>query len=86
MTPPNLVFLTEEQFSNENFTINWNVSEEVTATCTLQSPTIQYTVICNNKTYNATQLQEGLHFLFVQATDLAGNTGIPMRYGWTVGK
>lgn len=86
MTPPSLVFLTNEQFSDENFTINWRFSEEATATCTLQTPTFQYTEICNNETFNATHLEEGLHFLFVQETDLAGNTGTPMRYGWTVGE
>ena len=86
VTPPTLVLLTEEQFSNENFTINWNVSEEVTAICTLQTPAIQYTEICNNKSFTATQLQEGLHFLFVQATDLSGNPGPALRYGWIVGE
>ena len=33
-----------------------------------------------------TRLTGGLHFLFVQGTDLAGNTGSPMRYDWIVGK
>ena len=33
-----------------------------------------------------TRLKGGLHFLFVQGTDLAGNTGRPMRYDWIVGE
>lgn len=80
------MFLTKEQYSSENFTINWNISEDATATCTLQTPTTQYTVICNNETFSATHLEEGLHFLFVQITDLAGNAGKPAHYGWTVGE
>lgn len=80
------MFLTNEQYSSENFTIDWNVSETTTATCTLITPTSQYTEICDNQTFTGTHLEEGLHFLFVQVTDLAGNTGKAMHYGWTVGE
>ena len=84
--PPRLVFLTYQRFSNENFTINWRFNEEATATCTLQTPTNQFTETCNNGTFMRTRLEGGLHFLFVQGTDLAGNTGRPMRYDWIVGE
>lgn len=86
VTPPRLVFLTSQRFSNENFTINWRFNEEATATCTLQTPTDQSTEICNNGVFMRTRLKGGLHFLFVQGTDLAGNTGRPMRYDWIVGE
>ena len=86
VTPPRLVFLTYQRFSNENFTINWRFNEEATATCTLQTPTNQFTETCNNGTFTRTRLEGGLHFLFVQGTDLAGNTGRPMRYDWIVGE
>ena len=86
VTPPRLVFLTSQRFSNENFTISWRFNEEATATCTLQTPTDQSTEICNNGVFMRTRLKGGLHFLFVQGTDLAGNTGRPMRYDWTVGE
>ena len=86
VTPPSLVFLTSQRTSNENFTIFWRFDEEATATCTLQTPTDQLTEICNNGTFMRTRLKGGLHFLFVQGTDLAGNTGRPRRYDWIVGK
>ena len=86
ITPPRLVFLTRQRFSNENFTINWRFNEEATATCTLQTPTNQFRETCNSETFMRTRLEGGLHFLFVQGTDLAGNTGRPMRYHWTVGE
>ena len=78
--------LTSQRTSNENFTIFWRFDEEATATCTLQTPTDQLTEICNNGTFMRTRLKGGLHFLFVQGTDLAGNTGRPRRYDWIVGK
>ena len=85
VTPPRLTFLENPSYSNANVTISWTIDEEATTTCTLQTPSGLQVVNCNY-TLSLTNLHEGVHTLYIQTTDLAGNIARTVRHVWTVGK
>jgi len=85
VTPPRLMFLENPSYSNANVTISWMIDEVATTTCTLQTPSELQVVNCNYTLY-LTNLQEGVHTLYIQTVDLAGNIARTVRHVWTVGK
>lgn len=71
-------------YSSSNLTISWTINEEASTVCTLQTPISLVVIPCNN-TLQLSNLSEGSHTLYVQATDLAGNV-VTVNTSWTVGK
>lgn len=84
ITPPTLTFRRRPFYSNANITIEWSYDEEASSHCTLQTPTLLLPVNCN-QSVTLQNLAEGLHSLFIQGTDLAGNS-VTVRHTWSVGK
>ena len=85
ITPPTLRFINAPYYSNSHVTFSWVYSEEASSLCTLQSPSEISMVPCN-QSVTLTNLREGLHTLYIQATDLAGNVARTVRRSWTVGE
>lgn len=83
ITPPTLTFRRRPFYSNANITIEWSYDEEASSHCTLQTPTLLLPVNCN-QSVTLQNLAEGLHSLFIQGTDLAGNS-VTVRHTWSVG-
>ena len=84
ITPPTLTFRRRPFYSNANITIEWSYDEEASSHCTLQTPTLLLPVNCN-QSVTLQNLAEGLHSLFIQGTDLAGNS-VTVRHTWSGGK
>ena len=84
ITPPRLTFTRRPFYSNQNVTIEWSYNEEASSYCTLQTPTLLLPVPCN-QSVTLLNLAEGVHSLFIQGTDLAGNSAT-VRHTWSVGK
>lgn len=72
------------RYSNENVTIFWSFNEEATSTCTLDTPQNFLVVACDQNA-TLTFLTDGVHTLYISATDLAGNIAPTVRHSWTVG-
>ncbi len=72
-------------YSNSNVTISWSINEEAITTCTLQTPSSLMVVNCNY-TLQLTYLIEGVHTLYIQVVDVAGNIAPIITHTWTVGK
>lgn len=84
VTPPVLKFLNAPYRSGGDVQITWSANENVTAQCTLQTPA-KITALQCNMSWTGTNLTEGYHSIYVQVTDLAGNTAPPARHSWFVG-
>ncbi len=85
ITPPILTLVNNLFFSNANITISWRYDEETSSSCTLQTPTDLFVIICN-ESVSLTGLREGIHTLYIVGTDLAGNVARTVRKSWTVGR
>lgn len=85
ITPPKLTFVIAPYRSGDDVKITWTANENVTAQCTLQTPA-QITAQPCNMSWTGTNLSEGFYSIYVQLTDLAGNTASPARHSWFVGK
>lgn len=79
-----LSFVNALSRSGGDVEITWTANENVTAQCTLQTP-FQITGQPCNMSWNGNNLTEGYHSIYVQITDLAGNTAPPVRHSWFVG-
>lgn len=87
VTPPRLTFVENPSDSNANVTISWTFDEEATSSCTVQTPSLLFVILCNGSSVTLTGLrEEGMHTLFIVATDLAGNVARTIRKFWTVGE
>ena len=84
VTPPVLTFVNAPPRSGSDVKITWAANENVTSQCTLQTPS-QITASPCNISWTGTNLTEGYHSIYVQVTDLAGNTAPPVRHSWFVG-
>jgi len=84
VTPPVLSFVNAPSRSGGDVEITWSANENVTDQCTLQTPS-QITSQPCNMSWTGTNLTEGYHSIYVQITDLAGNTAPPVRHSWFVG-
>ena len=84
VTPPVLSFVNAPLRSGGEVEITWTANENVTSQCTLQTPS-QITAQPCNMSWTGTNLTEGYHSIYVQITDLAGNTAPPVRHSWFVG-
>lgn len=60
-------------------------NEEATSGCTLQTPTSLFVISCNQSVTLTGLSEEGIHTLYIVATDMAGNVAGPVRMLWTVG-
>ena len=85
VTAPVLTFVNAPSRSGSDVIITWSANENVTAQCTVQTPT-QITAQPCNMSFSGTNLSEGYHSIYVQLTDSAGNTASPSRHSWFVGK
>ncbi|KAL9963573.1 hypothetical protein ACROYT_G027096 [Oculina patagonica] len=83
VTPPALTFVNAPSRSSGDVEITWRASENVISQCTVQTPS-QITAHPCNMSWTGTNLSEGYHSIYVQVTDLAGNTGPPVRHSWFV--
>ncbi|KAL9963564.1 hypothetical protein ACROYT_G027084 [Oculina patagonica] len=83
VTPPVLTFVNAPSRSGGDVKITWTANENVTSQCTLQTPS-QITAYPCNMSWTGTNLIEGYHSIYVQVTDLAGNTAPPVRHSWFV--
>ena len=83
-TPPSTQFTNVSpaaSFINTNsVTFNFSASETSTFQCSVDSESY---APCTSPTVLAS-LEDGTHTMQVQATDLAGNVGIPATYAWTI--
>jgi hypothetical protein len=85
ITPPRLTFISDPIYTNANVTISWRYDEEAASSCTLQTPTTLFVILCN-ESVSLTGLREGGHTFYIVATDLAGNVARTVRNSWTVGE
>ena len=85
VTSPTLTFVSAPSRSGADVKITWSANENVTAQCTVQTP-IQITAQPCNMSWTGTNLTEGFYSIYVQLTDLAGNTAPPARHSWFVGR
>ncbi|XP_068683141.1 uncharacterized protein [Montipora foliosa] len=83
ITPPVLSFVNAPSRSGGEVEITWTANENVTAQCTLQTPSHITGQPCN-MSWTGTNMTEGYHSIYVQITDLAGNTAPPVRHSWFV--
>ncbi|KAJ7392608.1 hypothetical protein OS493_010259 [Desmophyllum pertusum] len=83
VTPPALTFVSAPSRSSDDVEITWTANENVTAQCTVQTPSQIIAQPCN-MSWTGTNLTEGYHSIYVQVTDLAGNTAPPVRHSWFV--
>ena len=79
------MFVNAPSRSGSDVKITWTSNENVTTQCTLQTPA-QITAQPCNMSWTGTNLTEGFYSIYVQLTDLAGNTASPGRHSWFVGK
>ena len=80
-----LTFVNAPSRSGGDVKITWSANENVTAQCTVQTPTKIKAQPCN-MSWTGTNLTEGFYSIYVQLTDLAGNIASPIRHSWFVGK
>lgn len=74
-----LTFVNAPSRSGSDVIITWSANENVSAQCTVQTPT-QITAQPCNMSWSGTNLSEGYHSIYVQLTDWAGNTASPFSY------
>ena len=84
ITPPVLTFINAPSRSGGDFQITWTANENVTAQCTVQTPSLLFGQPCN-WSWTGSNLTEGFYSIYVQLTDLAGNSAPPARHSWFVG-
>ena len=84
ITPPVLTFIYAPSRSGGDFQITWTANENVTAQCTVQTPSLLFGQPCN-WSWTGSNLTEGFYSIYVQLTDLAGNSAPPARHSWFVG-
>ena len=85
MTPPKLQITDSPVISDEMITFRWLYNEQASSTCTLQTPTSMAIIPCINNSVMLAYPQEG-YSLYIQGTDLAGNTAEAVQLTWTVGE
>ena len=84
ITPPVLTLINAPSRSGGDFQITWTANENVTAQCTVQTPSLLFGQPCN-WSWTGSNLTEGFYSIYVQLTDLAGNSAPPARHSWFVG-
>ena len=84
VTPPVLTFVKAPPRAGGDVQITWTANENVTAQCTVQTPSQINGQSCN-MSWTGTNLTEGFYSIYVQLTDLAGNSAPPARHSWFVG-
>lgn len=83
LTPPTASIVSATPSSPDNnsttMVVQFSANESSTYMCTLDSGAAQS---CSSP-FTMDNLAEGGHIFSVQATDLAGNVGVAVTYGWT---
>ena len=73
VTPPVLTFLPYKMHSGGSINIAWIYDEAALSTCLIQGPLSVFRITCND-TLTLSNLTEGDFTLFVQASDVSGNS------------
>ena len=79
VTPPTISILVNPSVSNANISFSWESYENVTWECILLQNNVESAVCCSEGYWRGYGLSEGLHHLYVSATDVAGNTATVMH-------
>ena len=74
VTPPRISFHNPPDVSPINTTFSWEFDEESTTVCALQDPLSTGPIDCPNNTFTRIGMAEGYHTLYVQASDVEGNS------------